>query len=155
MTRNKIIPIILIIVLLASIQVMGAHAATGTSTPGTGTILSITVDTNPTTKITTVLVNLLGGAGQAQQVRVSLETALSMGLVIVAPSTTAVGQPISIPNTDPQLTGVVKSLVVETDPVSKAVTLKVTLTITLPDGLKQTRWSTWICRKPFHWDWSQ
>jgi hypothetical protein len=136
MTRNKIIPIILIIVLLASIQVMGAHAATGPSSPGTGSILSIKVDTNPTTKITTVLVNLLGGAGQAQQVRVSLETAISMGLVIITPSTTAVGQPVSIPNTDPQLTGVVKSLVVETDPVSKAVTLKVTLTVTLANGTK-------------------
>ena len=133
MKRNILIPIVLIVVLLASIQVVGAHAATGTGTPGTGSILSITVDTNPTTKITTVLVNLLGSAGQAQQVRVSLETAIIMGLVIVAPSTTAVSQPVSIPNTDPKnptfvLTGSVKSLVLGTDPVSMAFTLTVTVT---------------------------
>lgn len=136
MKRKILIPIILIVVLLTSIQVVNAHAATGTSTPGTGTILSIKVETDPTTKITTVIVNLLDGAGLAQQVRLSLQDAIDMGLVTIPPSMTAVGQSITVPNTDPlnpTLTGVVNSLVVETDPVTKAITVKVTLTVTLAD----------------------
>lgn len=130
MTRNKILSIVLIVAMLAAIPVSLAHAATGTSVLGTGTVQSITFDTDPVTSITTVLVTLLDDAGQAQKVRLSLETAITMGLVI--PNAVKINQPVVITDpTDPTIvlmSGIVNSLVFVTDPVTEITSLTVTLT---------------------------
>lgn len=125
MTRNKILSIVLIVAMLAAIPVSLAHAATGTSVLGTGTVQSITFDTDSVTSITTVLVTLLDDAGQAQKARLSLETAITKGLVI--PNTVMIGQPLEI--TDLTITrGNVKNLVFVTNPVTEITSLTVTLT---------------------------
>lgn len=130
MTRNKILSIVLIVAMLAAIPVSLAHAATGTSVLGTGTVQSITFDTDPVTSITTVLVTLLDDAGQAQKARLSLETAITMGLVI--PNAVKINQPVVITDpTDPTIvlmSGIVNSLVFVTDPVTEITSLTVTLT---------------------------
>lgn len=130
MTRNKILSIVLIVAMLAAIPVSLAHAATGTSVLGTGTVQSITFDTDPVTSITTVLVALLDDAGQAQKVRLSLETAITMGLVI--PNAVKINQPVVITDpTDPTIvlmSGIVNSLVFVTNPVTEITSLTVTLT---------------------------
>lgn len=125
MTRNKILSIVLIVAMLAAIPVSLAHAATGTSVLGTGTVQSITFDTDPVTSITTVLVTLLDDVGQAQKARLSLETAITKGLVI--PNTVMIGQPLEI--TDPTITsGIVDSLVFVPDSLTGITSLTVTLT---------------------------
>jgi len=124
MNRNKIFSIVLIVALFAAIPVGVAHAATGTSALGTGTILSIAFDTDPVTSITTVIVTLLDGGGLAQKVRMSLETAKTMGLIIPNPVT------ITDP-ANPLISGTVKDFVFVTDPVTGIISLNVTLT----DGL--------------------
>jgi len=133
MTHNKILSIVLIVGMLAAIPFSAAHAATGTSTPGSGTILSITFDTDPITSITTVLVTLLDGAGLDQKVRISLETAITMVLVI--PNLEMINQPVVI--TDPfdptivLMSGLVNSLAFVPDPVTGITSLTVTLTDSL------------------------
>jgi hypothetical protein len=52
------------------------------STPITGTIQSITTETDPT-GVTTVLVTVLDDQGTSQTVRLSVETAVALGLVTV------------------------------------------------------------------------
>ncbi len=130
MTRNKIFALLVIVAMLAAIPVGVAHAATGTSTPGTGTIQSIAFDTDPVTSITTVLVTLLDGAGLTQQARISEETAITLALVI--PDATMVGQPVVITDSiDPTIvlmSGTLDSLVFVTDPVTLVTSLTVTLT---------------------------
>ena len=128
MTRNKIFSIVLIVTMLAPIPVFRTLAAASTSSLGAGTIQSITIDTNPTTMITTALVTLLDAAGLAQTVRISLETGLTMELV--APNEALIGKNILIEDPlDPtkNVTGSVKSLVLVTDPLTKITSLTVTL----------------------------
>jgi len=136
MTRNKILSIVLIVAMLAAIPVSLAHAATGTSVLGTGTVQSITFDTDPVTSITTVLVTLLDDAGQAQKARLSLETAITKGLVI--PNAAMNDQLVVI--TDPTITsGNVKNLVFVTHSLTGITSLTVTLTVTLADSSFEDR----------------
>jgi hypothetical protein len=129
MTRKMMITIVLVVAMFSSIPALQTLAAPSTSSLGTGTVQSIIIETNPTTKVTTVLVTLVDAAGLAQTVRISLETAITMQLVI--PNAEMIGKNILIADPiDPtkNVTGIVKSLAFVTDPVTKVTTLTVTLT---------------------------
>lgn len=133
MTRKKIFTIVLIVAMLATIPIIRSYAAQDTSAPGTGTIQSITVETNPTTNVTDVLVTLVDAAGMAQSVRISLETAIKLGLVIPNANILMIGQSVAIPNTDPLnptfvLSGIVTNLAIVSDPATGITSLTVTLT---------------------------
>lgn len=124
MTRIKLISVIILVAILTSIPVSMAHAAAGA-----GTILGITFDTDPVTGTTTVLVTLLDDTGVAQKARISLETAITLGLVI--PNDLMIGQTVVVPDPiDPtiMLSGVVNTLAFVTDPLTGVTTLTVTLT---------------------------
>ena len=136
MTRTKIITILLIVSMLGAIPASVAQAAIGTSVPGTGTIQSIILDTDKVTSVSTVLVTLSDGAGSILNVRISLESATKMGLVVPAVDILRIGQPVSIPNTNPAdstfvLSGTVNTLVLVIDPVTGFSSLAVTLTDSL------------------------
>lgn len=127
MIRNKILSIVLIAAMLAAIPASAALAATGTSTLGSGTILSISLDTNPVTKITTAVVTLLDETGASQKITISLETAITLKLVL--PNAAMIGQPVVIPDPlDPTkvlLSGTLKSLEFVTDPLTKITTVSI------------------------------
>jgi hypothetical protein len=123
MNRNKFLSVFLAVVMLAAIPASVAFAAPGTSTLGTGTIQSISIDTTATP--TTVIVTLLDGAGLAQKVTISLETAVEMGLVTPATVTPVPGGILTFPG---NLTGIVSTDVLVTDPVTGISSLTVTLT---------------------------
>lgn len=130
MTLTRILSVAMIAAMLASIPVSMAQAATGTGTPGTGTLLSISFETDPVSSITTVLVTLLDDAGQVQKVRLSLDTAITMELVI--PNASMITQIVEI--LDPinpnivLVSGTVNSLAFVTDPSTGIASLSVTLT---------------------------
>jgi hypothetical protein len=129
MNHKKTITIVLLVAMLASIPVIHANATPGTSTSGTGTIASISIETDAVTKITTTVVGLTDEGGLAQNVRISLESAITLGLVI--PDEAMVGKSIQIKDAvDPakDVTGIVKSLVLVTDTLTKVTSLVVTLT---------------------------
>jgi hypothetical protein len=124
MNRNRFLSVLLAVAMLASIPVM-VSAAPATSTPVNGTILSISPVTDPTTKVTTVIVDLLNGAGLAEKVSISLDTAVKMGLVVPAINTLIIGTSVNLSST---LSGVVNSLVLVTDPLTGITSQTVTLT---------------------------
>ncbi len=132
MNRNKIFSILLMAAMLAALfaakSPSSALAATGTL--GSGTILSISLSTDPVTKITTAVVTLLDETGASQKITISLESAITLKLVI--PNAAMIGQPISIPDllvpSNPPLTGTLKSVVFVTDPVTKITTLSLVVT---------------------------
>ncbi|MGD0752888.1 MAG: hypothetical protein ABSA23_15960 [Anaerolineales bacterium] len=111
--------------MLATIPAIVAAAAPATSTVGTGTIQSISIDTKSTTKVTTVDVTLMDGAGLAEKVGISLETAVKMGLVITAVNIAGIGTNVTLSST---LSGFVNNLVLVTDPGTGITSLSVTLT---------------------------
>jgi hypothetical protein len=129
MDRNKIISILLIIAMLAAIPASTALAATGTSTLGSGTILKMSLNTDKVTKITTEVVTLLDETGTSQKISISLESAITLKLVI--PNAAMIGQSLVIP--DPLdsaivlATGKVESLEFSTDPSTKITSLTVKL----------------------------
>ena len=104
MFRTKLLASILlaIAVLFAQVGIVAA-APTAQDTPLiTGTIQSITTETDAN-GVTTVLVTLLDDLGATQTVRLSVDTAASLGLVTLDPVTsepvvdeTQVGQPVQI-----------------------------------------------------------
>jgi hypothetical protein len=110
--KNKIavsIGLAFILMLTLSGTVLAAPAAQEeTPTPPiTGTVLSITLETDPTTLETTVLVEVLDGTGVTQTVRLSIADAAALGLVTLDPVTgdplvneAAIGTEVSI---DPAL----------------------------------------------------
>jgi len=53
----------------------------------TGTVQTVVLETNATTGVTTVAVTLLNDAGTTQTVRISVQTAESLGLVVTDPTT--------------------------------------------------------------------
>lgn len=132
MNRNKILSIVMIAAVLAAFPIGTAYAATGT-TPviGTGTITSITIETDALTKISTVLVALSDGAGGTQEVKISLETAITMGLII-PDAAMVTGTPVVI--TDPAdvtielVNGTITGLTLVTDPITKISSLTVAWT---------------------------
>jgi hypothetical protein len=134
MNRNKIIPIFMAVMLLAALFAAKAPstalAATGTGTLGSGTIVSISLFTDPVTKITTGVVTLIDETGASQKITISLETAVTLKLVI--PNAAMVGLPITIPDpTDPSkvlLTGILKSATFITDPLTLVTTLSLVVT---------------------------
>jgi hypothetical protein len=104
MTKTKLLAGFLLIFALLAIQVGIAAAAplAQDTTPLTGTIQSVTTETD-TDGVTTVLVTLLDEQGATQTVRISVETAVALGLVTMDPVTnepvvdeTQVGQTVEI-----------------------------------------------------------
>jgi hypothetical protein len=83
MTRTKTIYSILLAAVLLATQVIavGAAPAKQDTTPITGTVESITLETDATSGVTTVVVMLTDETGATQTVRLSLEDATSLGLV--------------------------------------------------------------------------
>ena len=84
MTRTKTIYSILLATILLATQIIavGAAPAKQDTTPITGTVESITLETDSTSGVTTVLVTLTDEIGATQTVRLSFEDATSLGLVI-------------------------------------------------------------------------
>jgi hypothetical protein len=80
--------ILMFVVLFAQAGNVAAAPVAQTSTPITGTIQSITLETD-TTNVTTVLVTLVDGLGATQTVRISVDTAVTLGLVTLDPTTNA------------------------------------------------------------------
>ena len=141
MKRNKIFPIILVAALLATAfaarSPSTALAATGTSTLGSGTILGVSLNTDPITKITTGVVSLLDETGASQKITISLETAITLKLLIT--NADMIGQPLVIPDpldaTKDLANGTVKSLELVTDTNTKITTLNVVVTEAAPDAV--------------------
>lgn len=90
MSKTKIIVGILLVLAVLFTQVGNVAAAPQTQdiTPLTGTVQSITTETDAE-GVTTVLVTLLDDQGATQTVRLSVETAASLGLVTLDPTTQA------------------------------------------------------------------
>jgi|GEM_PF-1433005 len=114
MSKLKGFTIILLIALLAILPVGKALAANNSTTIGSGTIFNISLVTN--SGFTTVKVDLLDSNGMAQTISISLETALSLGLVI--PNSASVNTVVTLidMNTNLTTTGIVNGLVLD-DPL--------------------------------------
>jgi hypothetical protein len=121
MKRIKIISIMLIVCMLAAIPVSAAFAASGASTLGTGTVQSISLVTDSGTGITTVSVTILDDGGLVQNLQISLETAVTQGLV-----TPAVVDSTGVVLSDPAATGIVATVALVTDTTSGATSVLVT-----------------------------
>jgi len=121
MNRNKIIPILMVAAMLATVfaarSPSAALAATGTSTLGSGTILNIGLNTDPVTKITSGVVTLLDESGASQKITISLESAITLKLV--TPNAEMVGKTIVIP--DPTM--VATAIVIDPTLIIKSITL--------------------------------
>lgn len=105
MFRSKIFAGVLLVlaVLFAQVGTVFASPAAQETTPITGTIQNISLETDETGATTAVLVTVLDGEGMTQAVRISVETAVALGLVTVDPATNVVsvveskvGQPVEI-----------------------------------------------------------
>jgi hypothetical protein len=104
MYKTKLLASILvaIAVLFAQVGMVAAAPTAQETTPITGTIQSITTETD-TNGVTTVLVAVLDDLGATQTVRLSVDTAVALGLVTLDPVTsqpvideTQVGQTVEI-----------------------------------------------------------
>ena len=104
MSSTKLLASILLVlsVLFAQVGVVAAAPQTQDATPVTGTIQSITTETD-VNGVATVLVTLLDDQGAAQTIRLSVDTAVTLNLVTLDPTTqepvvdeTQVGQPVEI-----------------------------------------------------------
>jgi hypothetical protein len=104
MSNTKFLASILLVLAVLITQVGNVAAAPQTqdTTPLTGTVQSITTETDAS-GVTTVLVTLLDGQGVTQTLRLNVETAVILGLVILDPTTqepvvdaTQVGQTVEI-----------------------------------------------------------
>jgi hypothetical protein len=130
MIRMKLFSIGLLVAMLASMPASPVQAAEASTTPGSGTILGINFSTDPGTSITTVLVTYQDDASQAQKARISLETAITLELVI--PKAEMVGQNVEIKDpaepTALLTSGLVTSLVFIPDPLTGVTSLEVKLT---------------------------
>lgn len=86
MYKTKLLASILvaIAVLFAQVGMVAAAPTAQDTTPITGTIESITTETD-TNGVTTVLVTILDDLGATQTVRLSVDTAVALGLVTVDP----------------------------------------------------------------------
>lgn len=106
-TVKFIINLILIAIILF-VQVGGVFAASSiqTSTPISGTIQSITLETDATTGITIVIIDIIDNDQITQRVRISQETAIVLGIVILNSdgkpgiNNVALGKPIEIASAD-------------------------------------------------------
>ncbi|MEW6084903.1 MAG: hypothetical protein AB1607_09935 [Chloroflexota bacterium] len=86
MDKTKLLSVALLTLALLAAQVAPAAAAPSAqdTTPITGTIQSITLETDPE-GVATVLVTLTDDGGVTQTVRLSVETAVALGLVTLDP----------------------------------------------------------------------
>ncbi|HEY2981943.1 MAG TPA: hypothetical protein VGJ22_12230 [Anaerolineales bacterium] len=95
-----------LILMLALTGTAFAAPALEEATPITGTVQSITLETDATTGETTVVVDVLDDLGATQTVRLTVDDAVSLGLVTLDPAgepvvnDAAIGEPIEI---DPAL----------------------------------------------------
>ena len=101
-TKYIINILVAVTILFAQIGLVAAAPPTQDTTPITGTIQSITTETDAS-GVTTILVTLLDDLGATQTVRLSVDTALVLGLVTVDPVSnevvldeTQVGQTVEI-----------------------------------------------------------
>jgi hypothetical protein len=104
MFKTKFLATILVVLAVLFGQVGGALAAPAAQdpTPITGTIQTITTETD-TNGVTTVLVTVVDGLGATQTYRLSVDTAVTLGLVSLDPTTnepvvdlSKVGQSVTI-----------------------------------------------------------
>ena len=88
MPTTKLLSSLLLVlaVLFAQVGVVAAAPLTQDATPITGTVQSITTETD-TNGVTTVLVTVVDDQGATQNVRLSLDTAVTLGLVTLDPTT--------------------------------------------------------------------
>lgn len=126
--KYKILSIALVLAMLAAVPVGMVHAADNSTTVfGTGTIVSIMIKTDA--GLSTVHVGLVDSSGNAQEVTISLETAISYNLII--PDATMIGTEVTVTdiNTTTTVTGIINTLTFVT--TAGVTTLTVNLT---PDG---------------------
>jgi hypothetical protein len=85
MTRMKLLLGIILTIILSMAQVGGAFAAPASqeATPISGAVQSITLESDPTTGVVTVIVAVMDSNQVLQKVRVSQETANGLGLVVL------------------------------------------------------------------------
>src|SRR6266498_2799465 len=104
MSSTKLLASLLLVlaVLFAQVGNVAAAPLTQDATPITGTVQSITTETDAN-GVTTVIVTLLDDQGATQTVRLSVDTAVALNLVTLDPATqepvvdeTQVGQPVEI-----------------------------------------------------------
>jgi hypothetical protein len=104
MSKTKLLASVLLVlaVLFMQVGIVAAAPPSQDTTPITGTIQSITTETD-TNGVTTVLVTVLDGQGATQTVRLSIDTAVALGLVTLDQTTQApvvdqaqIGQPVTI-----------------------------------------------------------
>lgn len=83
MNRIKLLLGIAVTIIISMAQVGRAFAAPASqeATPISGTVQSITLESDPTTGVVTVVVDVMGSNEVLQTVRVSQETAIELGLV--------------------------------------------------------------------------
>ena len=103
MTRAKFLisTLLAVTLLVAQVIAVGAAPANQETTPITGTVGSIALETDVNTETTTVLVTLTDN-GVTQTVRLSLEDAATLGLVtdhgsgVLAPDESLIGTTVNI-----------------------------------------------------------
>jgi hypothetical protein len=104
MSSTKYLAIVLLVlaVLMGQVGSVAAAAPAQGTPPITGTIQSITLETD-SSGVTTVLVTLVDAQGATQTVRLSVQTAVILGLVTIDPITQEpvvneeqIGQPVEI-----------------------------------------------------------
>ena len=85
MSRMKLLLGIVLTIFISMAQVGGVFAAPAAqeATPISGTVQSITLESDPTTGVVTVIVNVMDLDQVSQTVRVSQETAIELGLVLL------------------------------------------------------------------------
>ena len=85
MSRIKLLLGIVLTILISMAQVGGVFAAPASqeATPISGTVQSITLESDPTTGVVTVIVDVMDSNEVLQTVRVSQETAIELGLVLL------------------------------------------------------------------------
>ena len=85
MSRMKLLLGIVLTIIISMAQVGGVLAAPASqeATPISGTVQSITLESDPTTGVVTVIVDVMDSNEVLQTVRVSQETAIELGLVLL------------------------------------------------------------------------
>ena len=85
MSRIKLLLGIVLTIIISMAQVGGVFAAPASqeATPISGTVQRITLESDPTTGVVTVIVDVMDSNEVLQTVRVSQETAIELGLVLL------------------------------------------------------------------------
>ena len=85
MSKTKLLLGIILTIIISMAQVGAAFAApvSQAATPISGTIQSITLESDPTTGVVTIIVDVMNSDQVSQKVRLSQETATALGLVVM------------------------------------------------------------------------